>query len=782
MRKYYSFICLTVILLSTAIFPQTSVQNIVNQVNQDTLMKFVKELSGVLPVTISGQPYTIVSRHKNNASNDKAAEYIQQSLQRYGLTATLQSFSTTGKNVIGVKTGTQFPNQKYIICAHFDDMPSGSIAPGADDNGSGTAAVIEAARILSQYDFPYTIVFALWDEEEQGLIGSAYYANQASAAGDSILGVVNMDMIAYDANNDNKANLHVRATAQSMDLYNKMVEINLSLGIGIVTVQKTPGSTASDHASFWSKGYSAILLIEDDDNDFNAYYHTVNDKIDHFNQPYFLKMSKLAIGTFANFALNLNLKIVHTPVPTAAYAAPIVAAADLQTGLDVGSGTAAPRLYYRTSSGGGIYSQFSSVTGTPAGRSGGLYNFEIPQQAMGTAVEYYIAAQDVSGSIVVTSPMGGSGVNPPGSTPPQSFHRFYVAQTDVVMLDNANSTNGWTISNNWGLSTTKSVSPPTSFSESPTGQYGNNITATMSKTTAVELGTALGAGLSYSAQWDLESGWDYVQLLISTNNGTVCTPLRAQGMILGSGSFQPNGQPLYNGTKTTWQNEFVDLSAYTGQNIMLRFLFKSDGSQTADGFYVDDIQIFKYTAVPVELMSFTATANNDVVNLEWTTATETNNYGFDVEKMNSSGEFSSIGFVKGTGNSTSQVAYSFTDKNAGSGVLTYRLKQTDFDGSVTIFNVVEVDVNPVFNYSLDQNYPNPFNPVSILQFSIADAGSVLLELFDVQGTKIKTLMNETKPAGRHSYQINGSGLSSGTYLVRLTAGKFSATRKIILLK
>lgn len=782
MRKYYNFICLTVILLSTVIFPQTSVQNIVNQVNQDTLMKFVKELSGILPVTISGQPYTIVSRHKNNPSNDKAAEYIQQTLQRYGITTTLQSFSTTGKNVVGVKTGTQFPNKKYIICAHFDDMPSGSTAPGADDNGSGTAAVMEAARILSQYNFPFTIVFALWDEEEQGLIGSAYYANQASIAGDSILGVVNMDMIAYDANNDNKANLHVRATAQSMDLYNKMVEINLSLGIGIVTVQKTPGSTASDHASFWSKGYSAILLIEDDDNDFNAYYHTVNDKIDYFNQPYYLKMSKLAIGTFANFALNLNFKIAHTPVPSSAYVTPIIASANLQTDLDVGTGNAAPRLYYRTSIGGGTFTQFSSVTGTPAGRSGGIYNFEIPQQAMGTVVEYYIAAQDASGSIVVTSPMGGSGINPPGSTPPQSFYRFYVAQTDIVMLDNANSTNDWTISNNWGLSTTKSVSPPTSFSESPSGQYGNNITATMSKTTAVELGTALGAGLSYSAQWDLESGWDYVQVLISTNNGTVWTPLRAPGMILGSGSFQPNGQPLYNGTQNTWVNEVVDLSAYAGQNIMLRFLFKSDASQTRDGFYVDDIKIFKYTAVPVELMSFTATADNDQVNLEWTTATETNNYGFDVEKMNSSGEFNSIGFVKGAGNSTSPIVYSFTDKVVGSGVLTYRLKQTDFDGSVTIFKLVEVDVNPVFNYSLDQNYPNPFNPVSILQFSIADAGTVLLELFDIQGTKIKSLMNETKPAGRHSYIINGTGLSSGTYLVRLTAGKFSATRKIILLK
>lgn len=111
-------------------------------------MKFVKELSGVLPVTISGQPYTIVSRHKSNPSNDKAAEYIQQTLQRYGITTTLQSFSSTGKNVIGVKPEHNIQIRNMAICAHFDDMPSGSTAPGSDDNGSGTAAVMEAARIF----------------------------------------------------------------------------------------------------------------------------------------------------------------------------------------------------------------------------------------------------------------------------------------------------------------------------------------------------------------------------------------------------------------------------------------------------------------------------------------------------------------------------------------------------------------------------------------------------------------------------------------------------------
>ena len=92
---------------------------------------------------------------------------------------------------------------------------TGTTAPGADDNASGTAAVIEAARIFSQYDFPFTIIYALWDEEEQGLIGSEYYATQAANAGDSILGVINLDMIGYDGNGDGNADVHNSSVANT---------------------------------------------------------------------------------------------------------------------------------------------------------------------------------------------------------------------------------------------------------------------------------------------------------------------------------------------------------------------------------------------------------------------------------------------------------------------------------------------------------------------------------------------------------------------------------------
>jgi Peptidase family M28/Secretion system C-terminal sorting domain len=288
----------------SSLYPQSStIQTIINNTNIDSLIYFVSELSGEVQTIINGSPYTIVSRHKNNASNDKAADYIKQKLQSYGLPTYNQNFSSTGRNVYGVQLGTVYPNKKYIICAHYDDMPSGSTAPGADDNASGTAGVIEAARIFTQYQSKYTIIYALWDEEEQGLIGSAYYAQQAHNAGDSIMGVINMDMIAYDSDLDNVGEIHTNSLSSSQYLKNKMVEVNTTYTIGVTPSIINPGTGASDHASFWNNGYGAILLIEEYyGGDFNAYYHSVNDLLIHFNQPYYHKMSRLTLGTVATLA------------------------------------------------------------------------------------------------------------------------------------------------------------------------------------------------------------------------------------------------------------------------------------------------------------------------------------------------------------------------------------------------------------------------------------------------------------------------------------------------
>ena len=151
MKYFLPFFLLFTLFSLPKIYPQDPlIQSIIEQTNADSIMHFVRELSGEVPTIIGGASYTIISRHKNQPSNDKAADYIKQKLENYGLTVYDQWFSGSGRNVYGVKPGTKYPNQKYIICAHYDDMPSGSIAPGADDNASGTAAVIENTKVYRE--------------------------------------------------------------------------------------------------------------------------------------------------------------------------------------------------------------------------------------------------------------------------------------------------------------------------------------------------------------------------------------------------------------------------------------------------------------------------------------------------------------------------------------------------------------------------------------------------------------------------------------------------------
>jgi len=209
----------------------------------------------------------------------------------------------TLNNVVATKTGTVSPDQYYIICAHYDDMPPGTLAPGADDNASGTVTVLEAARVLADYDFQKSIRFVLFAGEEQGLVGSAHYAALAATNGDQILGVINLDMIGYDFNNDGRMEIHAGTMLNSQELGTFVRGNIINWGLSLTPEYITSGSTsASDHASFWYNGYPAILLIEDFQ-DFTPYYHTVSDELSTLRQSYFESNAKLAIGSLAVLAI-----------------------------------------------------------------------------------------------------------------------------------------------------------------------------------------------------------------------------------------------------------------------------------------------------------------------------------------------------------------------------------------------------------------------------------------------------------------------------------------------
>lgn len=297
-----------------------TVTAIVNSVSIDSLYENLNYLSGEKSVTIPSGTQFILSRAYTSPGNFAAEEYLQLRLKKYGLEISLQTFDAGGGNVIGIQRGIKKPNQKIIICAHFDSRPYTGSAPGADDNGSGTSAVLEAARILSKFRTDYTIVYALWDNEETGLNGSSFYAQQAFSNKDSIAAVINMDMIAWDSNGDNLAEIHTRDVQNSNQIAGKMLNINSDYGLGLNLAIINPGTGASDHASFWNKNYPAVLLIENYTNingvrDFTPYYHTSSDNIQHINKIFFEKCAKLSIATLASYAVLQTTSSVENVIP-----------------------------------------------------------------------------------------------------------------------------------------------------------------------------------------------------------------------------------------------------------------------------------------------------------------------------------------------------------------------------------------------------------------------------------------------------------------------------------
>ncbi|MBP6672326.1 MAG: T9SS type A sorting domain-containing protein [Bacteroidetes bacterium] len=207
-------------------------------------------------------------------------------------------------------------------------------------------------------------------------------------------------------------------------------------------------------------------------------------------------------------------------------------------------------------------------------------------------------------------------------------------------------------------------------------------------------------------------------------------------------------------------------------------------------------------ALPVELSLFTAAVSNTTVVLRWTTATEVNNHGFEVERKNVSGFMSQassdhasnlkletsnpdwirISFVEGAGNSNISHEYSYLDRSVPAGTYAYRLKQIDRDGKFSYSQEVEAVISAPTIFALEQNYPNPFNPLTVIGYQIPMNGFVTLKVYDALGREVTTLVNEVMEAGSYSSRFDGSSFSSGVYFYTLRAGSFSASKRFSLIK
>src|SRR5574338_130143 len=232
---------------------------------------------------------------------------------------------------------------------------------------------------------------------------------------------------------------------------------------------------------------------------------------------------------------------------------------------------------------------------------------------------------------------------------------------------------------------------------------------------------------------------------------------------------------VYKNCKLAWGDDRLDGAGIYGQDI------------NPDGQLCNSI-------VPVELTSFTANGSNNNVTLNWVTATELNNSGFNIERSVISNEvknlnWQTIGFVNGNGTTSESHTSSFSDNNLSTGKYIYRLKQIDFDGRFTYSNEVEVELGVPQSFSLEQTYPNPFNPSTKIKYTIpnvalsgVEGSRVVLKVYDLLGNLVSTLVNEEKPAGNYEINFNASSLTSGIYFYTIQAGSFTDTKKMTLLK
>jgi Zn-dependent M28 family amino/carboxypeptidase len=293
------------------------VAHMIGEVRQSDVYSYAGYLSGVFPVSVGGQPFTLQTRNMYyNLSITKATQYVYEFMQTQGLTVNYHEWydageNLSGRNVIGVLTSTVRPGEIVLITAHLDDMPEKSVAPGADDNASGSVAVMMAAARMAGHQFQRTVRFVFLTGEEQGLLGSYAYATAAKARGDNIVAVYNMDMIGWDANQDGIMALETRYKSDpgypsDLAIASVFTQVVNTYGVtGLHPFVDACNDQWVDSASFWDAGFPSVTAIEDWEEG-NPYYHTSNDTLATLNLSFFTSFVKASVGTVAHLAIPVD--------------------------------------------------------------------------------------------------------------------------------------------------------------------------------------------------------------------------------------------------------------------------------------------------------------------------------------------------------------------------------------------------------------------------------------------------------------------------------------------
>ena len=424
---------------------------------------------------------------------------------------------------------------------------------------------------------------------------------------------------------------------------------------------------------------------------------------------------------------------------------------------------------------------------------------------------YLWKSTDLGNSLIYLGTYNGYWVTPFIMHPTNNQY-LYVASTNIYRSTDGGATVPFEMIASLGVS-----QPATSMAQSPVNPL-NMITCGSYSTFYVKVSTD--GGFTWANVSNNTPGW---------NVRVVCHPSDANTMFLVKSGFSP-GDKLYITTDlgASWTNISNDLPDVPQDDLFIDPLIPTD-------YYIaNDLGVYKSTnagenwiregngmpfvpvmdfdyielgpenrllraatygrsiyevdlQIPVELTSLTVIAQPNYVELNWTTATEINNQGFEIQRSTSNSEFVSVGFVAGNGTTTEEHHYSYKDENV-SGFLRYRLKQIDFDGSLEYSEIVEVEVLGNVAYELAQNYPNPFNPITNISYTLPTESQVKLFVYNPLGELVAIIVNEKQSAGKYDAVWNGGNHPSGVYIYTLDAVSLNGnkqtkiSKKMILLK
>jgi hypothetical protein len=312
--------------MSQVTAPDPEVERLIDQVSQEGIYTHIGDLSGEREIIVNGKPYTILTRFtRTDIPIKKATRYAYEYFDQLGLKTyyfhynlPVESGTVEKRNVIADQTGRLFPDDIVLLVGHLDSTSNNpyNFAPGADDNASGSAGVMQVAGVLSQNSFDYTIRYVLFTGEEQGLYGSQAYAQYLAEQGEKLVAVIDLDMIGYNSDlyPDPVLEFHIRkGNSGDSAIANLLSDVIAVYKLDLIPEIIKDGLSYSDHAPFWDKGYAAVLSVEDLD-DRNPNYHTTGDRLSNINLPYNTKIVKAAVAAVAHIAQPLRPFSAYIPL------------------------------------------------------------------------------------------------------------------------------------------------------------------------------------------------------------------------------------------------------------------------------------------------------------------------------------------------------------------------------------------------------------------------------------------------------------------------------------